>query len=293
MKCFYHKSDLDGICSGAIIKYKYPECEMIGVDYGDDINPLDHIDLGKECYVVDFAFSSEIMEKLFYKTHLIWIDHHKSSFDIVNKINNSHGIVGTTIHGKREIGKAGCELTWEYLFPEREMPEAIQLLGRYDVWDNSAEWCWENRTLPFQYGMKSLNRSVDSKFWHLLFSDNRQINKIVDKGILILVYQKEQNKKILENNYFEREFQGLKAICLNNQVYNSQVFDSLWDEDKYDIMICFAYTGKHWKVSLYSTKDSVDCSELAKEFGGGGHKGAAGFILIDNISFLMNTGIPG
>jgi len=35
MKCFYHSVDLDGHCSGAIVKRAYPDCEMIGINYGD------------------------------------------------------------------------------------------------------------------------------------------------------------------------------------------------------------------------------------------------------------------
>ena len=35
MKCFYHSADLDGHCSGAIVKMVYPECELIGINYGD------------------------------------------------------------------------------------------------------------------------------------------------------------------------------------------------------------------------------------------------------------------
>ena len=31
-------------------------------------------------------------------------------------------------------------------------------------------------------------------------------------------------------------------------------------------------------VSLYSTREDVDCGAIAKSLGGGGHKGAAGFI---------------
>lgn len=32
---FYHSADLDGFCSGAIIKYSFPECELIPINYGD------------------------------------------------------------------------------------------------------------------------------------------------------------------------------------------------------------------------------------------------------------------
>ena len=35
MKCFYHSADLDGHCSAAIVKAVCPECELIGINYGD------------------------------------------------------------------------------------------------------------------------------------------------------------------------------------------------------------------------------------------------------------------
>ena len=45
--------------------------------------------------------------------------------------------------------------------------------------------------------------------------------------------------------------------------------------DDYDILIGFSYDGEKWTYSLRSEK--ADCSELASKYGGGGHKGAAGF----------------
>jgi nanoRNase/pAp phosphatase (c-di-AMP/oligoRNAs hydrolase) len=37
----------------------------------------------------------------------------------------------------------------------------------------------------------------------------------------------------------------------------------------------FVFDGEQYTVSLYSK--TVDVSEIAKKYGGGGHKGAAGF----------------
>lgn len=42
-------------------------------------------------------------------------------------------------------------------------------------------------------------------------------------------------------------------------------------------MMPFVFTGKKWVFSIYSTHPEIDCSVLAKKYGGGGHKGAAGF----------------
>ena len=76
-------------------------------------------------------------------------------------------------------------------------------------------------------------------------------------------------------------FAGLRAICLNTNLMNTQTFQSIWDPKKWDIMIPFNYSGKTnlWTVSLYTTHSHIDCSCIAKERGGGGHKKAAGFIV--------------
>ncbi len=69
------------------------------------------------------------------------------------------------------------------------------------------------------------------------------------------------------------EFEGYRAIAMNTTRFNSQAFDST---PGYDLMIPFRFDGKEWAYSLYTTKE-IDCSAIAKKFGGGGHKKSAGF----------------
>ena len=45
--------------------------------------------------------------------------------------------------------------------------------------------------------------------------------------------------------------------------------------DDYDLLISFSFDGVMWNYLLRSTR--IDCANLAEMFGGGGHKGAAGF----------------
>ena len=42
-----------------------------------------------------------------------------------------------------------------------------------------------------------------------------------------------------------------------------------------------------WNFSLYNDDGNVDMSILAKSFGGGGHKGAAGFVMTDKEFFTL------
>lgn len=267
MKCFYHKSDLDGHCSGAIIKQKYPQCEMIGVDYKDEID-MTTIERNEKVFIVDFSFSRSSMRNLVLRADLVWIDHHKSAIEKCK---------GLTIKGFRVIGTAGCELTWRYIHPCRSTPTAVRLLGRYDVWDHV-----DLEVLPFQYGMRTHESTLpESICWEGLLPqyDGEEYSyvAIIETGEIILAYEKKQNAMFAKGMAFESDFHGYRAICINRAYSNSKIFDSVYDPEKHDIMILFGVKADEWKYSLYCDKPGIDVSELAVKYGGGGHASAAGF----------------
>jgi oligoribonuclease NrnB/cAMP/cGMP phosphodiesterase (DHH superfamily) len=282
MKCFYHKSDLDGHCSGAIVKMKYPECEMIGVDYDDTLSELFDtteltIDFGETVFIVDFSFDIDDMDYLAFNCDLHWIDHHKSSIEKLGSFTDP--IKGIRYHekdgDKPSDKKAGCELTWEYLYPDEALPKAVKLLGRYDVWDHT-----NSEVLPFQYGMRSLESTLPEKtVWTHLFEYGNSIivEKIVEAGAVLIEYQQKQDEMYAKGMSFEATFEGLRAIAINKAFCNSKVFDSVYDPEKHDVMIAFGLKDGDWKYSLYSTKPEIDVSKLAVKYGGGGHAGASGF----------------
>ena len=257
-------SDFDGKCSGAIVKSLYDHCEMIGVDYGNcDISGI-NIALNEVIFVVDFSFEKETMGILNNVANLIWIDHHRTSIEKME---------GHTIQGKREIGKAACELTWEYIYPARQMPIAVKLLGRYDVWDHS-----DPRTLPFQYGMRLLDDTQpDSRVWAKSFLERTFFYETLENGSICYKYQTQQNSIYAASMSYEGEFEGYKAIIMNKPFANSQAFDSVYNPDIHDIMILWGCKQGEFKYSIYTDKKDLDVSEIAKKYGGGGHKNAAGF----------------
>ena len=274
VKCFYHSADLDGHCSGAIVKMKFPDCEMIGINYGQDVN-LDSVQQGEEVYMVDFCLQPfDGMIELNKKAKLHWIDHHaKGSIDEAH----ANGFIASG--GQLlEVGKAGCELTWEYLFPDKFVPYSVFLLGRYDVWDHGADV----GVLPFQYGMRNFSdtRPDNTALWGKIIGSEFEVALIKRNGAIILDYEQKQNEKFCKAYAFETDFNGLSAICANRGFTNSKLFDSAYDPRKHHLMITFCrkkLPSKQWTVSLYSTRSDVDCGDIAKSFGGGGHKGAAGF----------------
>ena len=276
MKCFYH-SDFDGHCSGAIVKMAYPDCEMLGIDYGDDF-PWTEIKQGELVFMVDFSLQpfAPDMNRLDNVSQLIWIDHHKTA------ILEAKKQFWKIDPRKLKVGIGACQLVWEYLRNDGEfkllnkskiIPTFIKLLAEYDVWNHS-----DPRTLGFQYGMRQQeDTSPDNQdFWGSLF-DTEEVQRIVEVGGVILDYQIKDNQKYAQACAFETELDGLKCIAVNKMLTNNQVFDSVWDNQKYDAMLSFGWRKGQWTISLYSDKDDVDVGIIAKERGGGGHKGAAGF----------------
>jgi len=270
MITYYHKSDLDGHCSGAIVKQKHPSTKLIGVDYADKLD-RESIEPGESIVVVDFCFPKEDMIWLNKNCDLIWCDHHKTSIEMMADQN---------IDGLRASNLAACELTWRFFHPDTNVPWTVWALGRYDVWDHDAH----KDILAFQYGMRENEDTwPDSDIWKgylkSTFFDGKLLDDTIQKGKLILGYEEKQNAKYAAAMAYEDTFHGYRAIVMNKPFANSLAFKSVYDPDQHDIMVLISTKGDYaWKYTIYSTKPEIDVSKIAQNYkNGGGHRGAAGF----------------
>jgi len=156
--CFYHSSDLDGLCSGAIMARAMPDAEMRGYDYGQ---PFPWADVeGRDVHMSDVSLQpGEDMARLAtVAKSLTWVDHHKSAIDDAA----TRGLSG--LPGLRRIGDAACELCWEFYFGgKKPEPLGVHLLGRYDVW----AWRDVPGALEYQFGMRIAEdtRNVRGETW--------------------------------------------------------------------------------------------------------------------------------
>lgn len=284
---FYHKSDLDGRCSGAILKYHIPDITLVGIDHGDPF-PWNMINSGTIVYMCDFSLPDiNLMYRLWEKsTEFIWIDHHKSAIERYDKFCNDFYTMNRTpwnLFGSRSIGKAACELTYEWFHPNEMIPLFIELLGAYDTWRNSDQNRWNRVILPFQYGMQieSMNPEDHMEIWKEYFENSGNLNGIlqetIERGSSIRDYLNQRNSQNAERNAYDAEFEGLRAVCINSSEHSSNILDSVYNPDLHDIMIVYTHQKDSWYVSLYSTKDDINCSKLASKYGGGGHFSASGF----------------
>lgn len=275
MKIFYHKIDLDGKSSAAILYQKFSDAELIGIDYGEDYD-FTKIDKDEQIFIVDFSFLPEKMLQLKEKFTIVWIDHH------ITSIENSKKFKYDDIDGLREIDSAACELIWR-LIHGTSCPYPIFLLGKYDLFKNDIS----EDILPFQYGMRIQNTDPKSNLWKKLLGNNKTevdllVENIISDGKILYKYEKMQSEKIVKSCSFEIKFEDCNVLCLNRSHSNSLIFESIYDPKKHDfVMLFYNFKNKCWNVKLYGGNGTINLGEIAQKYGGGGHKKAAGFEIDD------------
>ena len=289
----YHDQDLDGLASAAIMKKAHPDIRLIGFDYGRDYQALkEQVGDATHIFMADVSLPPhQMIDLAFGREQLFWIDHHISAINEWNDGQARPDNIGTHLLD----GTSACELCWDYFFPGKILPTGIYLLGRYDTWRK--EWreedphygkdlMWDTDILAFQFGMRTVRRNnIDFIHDNLLVDGYISqamgtVDKITESGRDILSYI-DQQRQFIAKHPIEVTYNGpggpLKGIALNTTEFNSGAFDPIWDPEKYHFMMPFRNLGTHYKCSLYTTREDVDCSAIAKTLGGGGHRKAAGF----------------
>lgn len=306
----YHKADLDGLVwARACAQHIQGVPEFIPMQYWDVFEEVlsTHTSITKieelkdnTVMMVDFSLPTEQMERLNNNTEFYRFDHHISAIK-----DNEH----LYIKGVRDIKKAGCRLAFNYhpglagntpeaLFSKRVI-EAINLISLYDTWTkNDPVWSWQNDVLPYQYGFRlkawldrekvfevmediskypatNLNITVE---WKLIIKYNKQQweSWMKKSGEVQLMYKQPSVDPTISHTIIEVTWLAVFWPAGGS----SQVFESKRDPSIYDVMVYITYNinKKEYSISLYSDKDNIDCSVIAKYFGGGGHKWASWFV---------------
>ena len=284
MLCIYHIADHDGKGSAAIVKSVYPETELLGLNHDMEI-PYDEILKHDKIVVCDIALPVDFMFELNKNKDFTWIDHHVSVIEEY-EAKLAKGNV-EPIKGIRRVGTAAMILTWDYFYPNKELPLGIKLLGLNDIFDLK-----DKRVRAFEYAMQSLgvNRPTD-KVWSEVINSEMDINSMVEKGKAILSYIRNRNFRLVRAEAFVSEFEGLKCICANMPQGYSEFYDSLDNIKEYDVMVNFFMNKKNcWNLSFYTAKDNVDVSKIAAKFGGGGHAKAAGASALKELPEFLRQG---
>ena len=272
-----HHNDADGRCSAAIVlkwwSRRFPGQGILfkEVGYKDELNFPAIVEKNEKVVIVDFSFKPEKMAELFAVTDdVTWIDHHETAatYDY-----------GRPIPGLRDFvdkGHAACELTWKHFFQKEPFPRAVLLIADYDAWRLEHE----PECLQFYEGLKLEDQRPTSALWTDLLQPwgdvkaSLRCKMLVQQGKTAIQYRDNYCAGIRKAFGYETAIAGHRAYAMNLYQFGSSAFGDRMSE--YPVCIAYVHDGKRFTVSLYSV--TVDVGEICRSLGGGGHKGAAGFV---------------
>jgi oligoribonuclease NrnB/cAMP/cGMP phosphodiesterase (DHH superfamily) len=259
----YHANCVDG-CGAAYAAWKRlgDKAEYHAVHHGDDPPDVK----GKNVAILDFAYDKGTTQYLTLSANeLMIIDHHRSNMlelqGFCNAIFDMH--------------KSGAALAWEFFHEDKPTPSFIKYIEDRDLWK------WE---LPYSHEFSTGFEMVPLDFrLYDRFQDEAAVEGIIKLGHYILPYRNAVIKKLCKHAASKK--MGEHSVLVLNTPYSmSEVGNELARNCDIAVVWYYDHFKKCIKISFRAINESVDVSTIAKKFGGGGHKSAAGCRLPSGMS---------
>ena len=253
---------------------------------------------GREVYILDFSLPKPVMDKLFTVSEcVVWLDHHKTAFEMW--CEDGERSLCEQSNGRDEVildnNKSGAMLAWEYFHPGTEVPMFIRHIDDYDRWQFKIDGTkafnkaiWSHAPWSFKQWVEwfyDCEAGFTHKYWADFYTEGEAILRAHDANVQAVVKNAARKCEIFtiagvpfgtnpDAACKQHNFHGLAANCpphltsdVGHELANqSGTFGLLWSIDK----------DNNCRCSLRSNGD-YDVSAIAKAFGGGGHRNAAGF----------------
>lgn len=287
----YHANCTDGFGAAFAAWLKLGDsAEYLPMEYGKNfLTTYVGGTIDREIYILDFSLPREQMEWLFqHAKRVVWLDHHKTAFEMwcggYRKGDSFQAIpLGGADPLKHYIvlddNFSGAYLAWEYFHPGTEVPMLIQHIDDRDRWQFKLE------------GSKELHAALRShepwtfEQWeaHFLVGGIR-FDALKDEGATILrahnqnvqAALKQARSCILDVSIDGYRTYPVGLACNAPSFLASDLGHELANKSgTFGLVWSMAGDGQI-HCSLRSNGD-YDVSAIAKAFGGGGHRNAAGF----------------
>lgn len=264
----YHANCTDGFgAAWGAWNYHKENAIYIPVQHG---NPVPEMEPESQIYILDFCYPFDVLKELASKQNIVVvIDHHKTSQESLPEI------VPPNLLCYFDMNQSGAMMSWKYWWPSsRCIPELVDYIQDRDLWQ------WK---LPQSHEVSAALSSypMDFTLWN-----NLQIDQLKTEGKSVLRHTMQQ-ASALAGNAFPMEVGGYQVHVVNATNFISEVCE----------LICLCYPGEPFAASYKDLSDAkrvwslrtihadFDVSKIAKRYGGGGHRAAAGF--------TQPTGWPG
>jgi oligoribonuclease NrnB/cAMP/cGMP phosphodiesterase (DHH superfamily) len=321
----YHDNCADGFGAAFAAWLQLGDAaEYRAFDYKTKVNAPDWIDLvdGREVYILDFSFPLPVMElTLAYAKHLVWLDHHKSAFEMwcgdyqrgmkVTQDMYIKDLAAMKCNIILDDNKSGAMLAWEYFHGIVDgTPLLFQHIDDYDRWqfklDNTRAFnkaLWSLAPWSFYQWNELMVSCCSMEGYHGFINEGAAIQRAHDQKVKAVIDYCARSVRIIPGLMHSSDTYhapwvwgaddivgatGLVANCPPDLA--SDVGHELAKRSGTFGMTWHQGKDKEIKVSIRSNGE-YDVSAIAKAFGGGGHKNASGFHTnLDRIQYWISKG---
>lgn len=277
--CIYHGNCADGFGAAWVVRKALgSDVEFHAAHYGEPAPDV----TDRNVIIVDFSYKYDALVALAEKAaSVLVIDHHKTAMaDLVDvppaelhyeahKKNNTG-----KLHALFDMNQSGASLTWDFFFPQHQRPDLINHIADRDLWKFKLPGTREIMADLFSYPQ-------NFETWDLLFADDinalrldgEAINRQHQKTVADLVRTTKRRMLIGGHDVPVANLPFMFASDAGHLMSEGELFAASYFD-----------TPDGRTFSLRSTDSGMDVSEIAKQYGGGGHRNAAGFrVLFDHV----------
>lgn len=221
---------------------------------------------GLDVLLVDFSYKRDVLENMLETAASITIlDHHLSAEKDLSGL-----IEGEKINGLFNMDKSGAMLAWEWFHPGEKVPKLIAHIQDRDLWQfklpGTNEIIAALNSYPYDFDIWDKLMAATDDELEALKKDGKAIGRRLLKDI----------EELIESGVRRMTIGGHNVPVLNApSAYVSEAGNILSVNEPF--AACYWDHPGGRSFSLRSAAQGVDVSEVAKKYGGGGHKNAAGF----------------
>ncbi|MFV3383095.1 DHHA1 domain-containing protein [Pseudomonas sp. NY15354] len=270
--CIYHGNCADGFgaawtvrrCLGA------KNVEFLAAHHG--MTPPDVTD--RAVIIVDFSFPLETLQVMAQHAQAVLIlDHHKTAAEALAELERAptHFHAWTYDSPKLsavfDMNRSGAGIAWDFFFPEYQRPALINHIEDRDLWRFKLDGTREILANLFSHPQ-------DFEVWDELMQQPMRaaiaagtaINRKHHKDVAELVASSKRRMLIAGHDVPAANLPYIHASDAGHLMAQGEKFAA-----------CYQDTANHRYFSLRSSDEGIDVGEIAKQYGGGGHRNAAGF----------------
>ena len=221
---------------------------------------------GKNVVVLDFSYDNATTKRLMKEAKgFLIIDHHKSAMVELHDVSCT----------RFDMNHSGAMLAWNFFHPGKEAPRMIKFIEDRDLWK------WQ---IPYSKEFAAAFDMVPYDFEEFdKYLDDSAVDNAQERGAYILAYSKTVISKIAKQAV-SRKMGGKDILVVNSPHWMSEIGAALSPRCDFAVIWYYDHETRQVKVSLRAHHEDSDVSEVAKRYGGGGHRKAAGFNLPSDVS---------